>query len=152
MILLPMLGAALFSQNRYDFDSRVDFSLTLKELNALIEKGRTGAAPTQKIVILSGTLSNIAFLDETTGSYAVQVELTGGEWINVEEVKSYRVLINFSGREFEKYFNKLRGPDAPAEKIEINSSVIIAAQILSTVSYNGKTVWLLKGFHVRKIE
>jgi predicted membrane metal-binding protein len=156
LFLLPaiilLFTAEAFSLNQSDFESKVDFSLTLKELNTLIEKDQTNAAPRQKFIILTGTVSNIAIIDETTASYTAQVELTGGEWIDVEEVKSYQVLIRFSGSEFEKYFNKQRGSDAPKEKIDVNSTVLIVAQILSPSTYNGKTIWLLKGFQVRKLE
>lgn len=153
LIIFTVCNMQTFSLNQSDFDGKVDFSITLKALNDLIEKGDTNGVPTQKFIIISGTISNIAILDETGDGYLVEVELTGGEWIDVEEVKSYKVIIRFSGPEFQKYFNKQRGIQAPKEKIDANSSVLIVAKVLTTTTTRGeKTIWLLKGFYVRKLE
>ena len=152
-IILAIYTLPVFSLDQSDFDGKVDFSITLKELNELIEKGHTGLAPTQKFIIISGTISNIAILNETQSGYLVEIELTGGEWIGVEEVKSYQVLIRFSGYEFQKNFNKERGSQGLAEKINANSSVLIVAKILTTTNTrSGKKIWVLKGFYVRKLE
>ncbi|MBN1798094.1 MAG: hypothetical protein JW822_05940 [Spirochaetales bacterium] len=153
LIILTVCTVQLLSLNQSDFDSKVDFSITLKKLSALIEQGRVNQAPIQKFIIISGTISNVAILDETEAGYLIEVELTEGEWINVEEVKSYQVLIRFSGFEFQKYFNKQKGNQAPEEKIEINSTVLIVAKILNTTNTrSGKKVWLLQGFYVRKLK
>jgi hypothetical protein len=152
-IILTLFSLHTFALNQSDFDGKVDFSITLKELNELIEKGYTHTAPTQKFIILSGTISNISILDETQSGYLVEIELTGGEWIGVEQVISYHVLIRFSGYDFQKYFNKERGAQAPEEKIEANSSVLIVAKVLTTTSTRSREkVWLLEGYYVRKLE
>jgi hypothetical protein len=148
-ITIPLLLFALhltaFPQDRSDFDAKVDFSITLKTLNQLMEQGRGGTLPTDKYIILSGTISDIAILDKNTNTYTVQLTLTGGEWISPEQVKSYQAFIRFSGPEYKRLFG--------TRQIGINSTVILVAKIISpTTTYNGKKIWLLKGYHIRVLQ
>ncbi len=145
LILGITLLSAGFAQGKSDFDGEVDFSITLKKLNQLLDKDKSGSVPTQKIVILSGTVSDIAVLSEKQNDHTVEITLTGGEWISPEQVKSYQVRIRFTGAEFETLFK--------TRQIKVNSSVLVAAKIISTVTTrDGTRIWLLNGFHIRTVE
>jgi hypothetical protein len=147
--LMLILGTILIfagsAQSRSDFDADVDFSITLKKLNQLLSKDQSGTVPTQKIVILSGTVSDIAILSDKHDAYTVEITLTGGEWVSPEQVKSYQVRVRFTGAEFETLFK--------TQQVKINSSVLVAAKIISTTATReGTRIWLLNGFHIRTLE
>ena len=94
-VMLPALS-------RGDFDRVVDFSVTLKTLAAVAE-GKA-PLPTGKMLLLSGTVSDVNILNKDERAFKVRIELITGEWIGLEDVKAYACYVEFSGPEFFKVF------------------------------------------------
>lgn len=142
----------LFSLTPTDFDRIIDFSITLKELDQSLTSGRTSAVPKDKYVILHGTYANFSILNADEANYKVRIEMIIGEWFDIDEVKSYRSIVQFTGPEFSRYFpqKKRRGQ---TDSIDLNSRIIVVAKAIEPIkAIDGKTVWLLEGLYVREIK
>lgn len=149
---LLLLGLApLSSLSRADFDRVVDFSLTLKNLAAVAD-GRE-PLPAGKVLLLSGTVSDVNILSKEEATFKVRIELITGEWIGLDDVKSYACYIDFTGPEFFKVF-PARQPRTPvAGTIGQNARVVVigSAMEITRTPLGDKRV-LVQGMHIRMIE
>jgi len=155
---LPALASVLLlccvrlpALSRADFDRVVDFSVTLKNLAAVAE-GRE-QLPAGKTIMLSGTVSDVNILSKEEATFKVRIELITGEWIGVEDVKSYACYIEFSGPEWFKIFPARAPRTAPPGVVSLNSRVIVvgsASDLVSTPA--GEKRVLVQGMHIRMVE
>lgn len=148
-----LLAAALTAPaaTRFEFDSVVDFSVSLKSL-AAVAAGEA-SLPSGRLFVLDGTISDLTVLDKEQGSFRARIELISGEWIGTEDVKSYACLIDFAGPGFFKRF-PARPPRDPAPDIVLlNSRVIVVARPIGlTTAPQGEKRVLLEGIYVRVIK
>lgn len=140
-----------FASTEEDFEEVVDFSITLKSLNRLLEDNQAAELDKDRFVIVSGTVSSIAFLDKKKNSYTVQLELVSGEWIELEEVKSYKCRIIFRGPQFYTLIpRRIPKGGATNDMVVESSRVIIIAIVVEPVeTEQGEEVWLLDGHYIR---
>ena len=124
--------------SRGDFDRVVDFSVTLKTLAAAAE-GRT-PLPTGRMLLLSGTVSDVTILNKDQATFKVRIELITGEWIGLEDVKAYACYVEFSGPEFFKVF-PIRAPRTAARmrSPSTRASSWSAARLISWTPPRGRS-------------
>ena len=146
---LVVLASALYGLEQDDFDRIVDFTITIKTLNQLQTAESLKA---DKFLILDGTVSNITIVQSDKDSFQVLVELVSGEWIGLEDVRSYHCTVLFEGSEFHAVFPSRPPRNPTASVITTNDRILVAARTLSTeINKNGELSCLLKGIHVRRL-
>jgi hypothetical protein len=146
------LSAPLFAVDDRDFDAVTDFSVTIKTLNQLDETAAGAYGLFDRFLLLDGTVSNVLILDANEESFLVQVELIAGEWIGLEEVRSYSCWVVFAGPRFFPVFPRRVPRNAPPNIITTNDRVLVVARILQTVELeNGESAWVLEGIRVRPL-
>jgi len=150
MILIASVPVA-FGLTRADFERVLDFSITLKDLAAVAE-GQAGL-PSGKLVILSGTVSDVNVIAKDEASFRVRIELITGEWIGTEDVRSYACYVDFSGPEYFKVF-PARQPRTPTPGIvSIDSRVIVIGRPVEvTKTPLGESRVVVEGMFVRIVE
>jgi len=147
-----LLAGATLAGALDDFDSVVDFSVTLKELAGADEAAARAYGLKSRYLILDGTVTSIQFLEPEEEGFRAQLELVAGEWVGLEEVRSYRCRVLFEGRRFFRLLPRRvpRNPDASV--IVPNDRVLVVARALRLVQEQGEEpVWLLEGVHARPV-
>ncbi len=153
VLLLLIWTSAVFSIDTGDFDTVADFSVTIKTLSRLDEATATAYGLMDRFLLLDGTVTNILVLDANEESYLVQVELVSGEWIGLDEVRSYSCWVLFSGPRFAGVFPARVPRNPPPGVIAANDTILIVAVPLQTVEIaEGETAWVLQGIHARLLQ
>jgi len=138
---------SLPAYSKSDFDKIVEFSTSLNNLeqSAFLENG--------KLLLLNGTVSNLQFLDKKRDSFKVMVEMVAGEWIGLEEVRSYHCFVLFAGEEFFSVFPNRKPKNPSSEMIFLNDRILLLAKASpSTEEMREQGIWLLEGLHVRHLQ
>jgi hypothetical protein len=150
-LLLLLCSAFLPALSRADFDTVVDFSVTLKNLAAVAEG--TERLPAGRALLLSGTVSDVSVLSKDEATFKVRIELIMGEWIGVDDVKSYACYVEFSGPEWFRIFPARAPRNAPPGVISLNARVVVVGSAIEVVTTPlGEKRVLVKGMHIRIIE
>jgi hypothetical protein len=146
LLMASPLGLQAF--DRQDFDRIADFSVTIKTLAALSEPGRLSG----RLLLLDGTIASMQFLDPGEASFAVELELAGGEWIGTEDVKIYLCRVRFRGPEYFLLFPR-RAPRSPGPtQIVPNDRILVLARLAGRVpGEDGAPLWVLEGLAVRPL-
>ncbi len=143
-----LLASPLYAFDRQDFDRIADFAVTIKTLAGLSEPGRLSG----RLLLLDGTVASMQFLDPEEASFAVELELAGGEWIGTEDVKIYLCRVRFRGPEYFRLFPR-RAPRTPdPTQIVPNDRILVLARLAGRASSeDGTPLWVLEGLHVRPV-
>lgn len=150
MALLLASPLCLGAYDRQDFDRIADFSVTIKTLAGLSEGQARGLA--ERLLVLDGTIASLQFLDAEQTSFAVEVELVGGEWLGTEDVKIYSCRVRFRGPEYFRRFPRRAPRTLSPEQIVLNDRVLVVARLAGrAVAEDGTALWLLDGLHVRSL-
>ncbi|MQY76429.1 MAG: hypothetical protein GH155_02230 [Spirochaeta sp.] len=150
ILLIPALllcHQSLPAYSKSDFDKILEFSTSLKNLeqSAFLENG--------KLLLLNGTVSNLQVLDKEKESFKIMVEIVAGEWIGLDEVRSYRCFVLFAGKDFFSIFPSRKPKNPSAEMIFLNDRIILLAKASpSTEEMREQGIWLLDGLHVRQLQ
>lgn len=153
VLVLLIWAPAAFSIDAGDFDAVADFSVTIKTLNRLDEASASAYGLMNRFLLLDGTVTNILVLDKNEESYLVQVELVSGEWIGLDEVRSYSCWVLFAGPRFANVFPARVPRNPPPGVISSNDTILIVAKPLQTVEIaEGKTAWVLEGIYARSLQ
>ncbi len=132
------------------FDNYVDFSISLRELDRIAEKGLTGRLE-NKYLILDGSVSEYQVVDKNEASYTVEVELVSGEWDGVTDVYIYRCIVVFKGKKYMEMFPERRRSVPGPQEVALNSGIVAVAK-LKEVRRSGKdSTPVLDGFYLRRI-
>ncbi|HEY9594583.1 MAG TPA: hypothetical protein VHE79_08900 [Spirochaetia bacterium] len=149
--LLLLSATLLPALSRSDFDRVVDFGVTLKTLSAAAE----GKAPLPggRMVVLTGTVSDITIVNRERATFKARIELTTGEWIGLEDVKAYSCYVDFAGGEYFNVF-PARAPREPVPgTIVSNARALVVGRVVGIVdASNGEKRVLLDGAWIRSIE
>ncbi len=150
-VLLLVCSSFLPALSRADFDRVVDFSVTLKTLAAAAD-GKA-PLPSGRMLLLSGTVSDVSILDKDEGSFRVRIELITGEWVGLEDVRSYSCYVDFSGPEFFKMFPARPPRAATPGIVALDSRVVVvgSAQEITTTPLGEKRV-RVQGAYIRVIQ
>jgi hypothetical protein len=152
VLVLILWAPAAFSIDAGDFDAVADFSVTIKTLSQLDEAAATAYGLMDRFLLLDGTVTNILVLDANEENYLVQVELVSGEWIGLDEVRSYSCWVLFSGPRFAGVFPARVPRNPPPRVIAANDQILIVAIPLQTVEIaEGETAWVLEGIYARPL-
>lgn len=150
ILLFPALllcHQSLPAYSKSDFDQIVEFSTSLRNLEQsdFLESG--------KLLLLNGTISNLQFLDKEEDSFEVMVEMVAGEWIGLDEVRSYHCFILFAGEEFFSLFPSRKPKNPASEMIFVNDRILLLAQpSAATEEMREQGIWLLEGLHIRHLQ
>jgi hypothetical protein len=150
-VFLLLGGSLVTAAPHGDFDRIVDFSVTLKSLSAAASG--SGALPTDRLVILTGTVSDVMILDANEATFKVRVELIAGEWIGSDTVRSYTSTVEFSGSEFFSIFPARTPRTVTPGIIVTNMRVLVVGRpvrIITTAA--GVKQVLVDGATIRSIE
>lgn len=152
VLVLILWAPAAFSIDAGDFDAVADFSVTIKTLSQLDEAAATAYGLMDRFLLLDGTVTNILVLDANEENYLVQLELVSGEWIGLDEVRSYSCWVLFSGPRFAGVFPARVPRNPPPGVIAANDQILIVAIPLQTVEIaEGETAWVLEGIYARPL-
>jgi hypothetical protein len=152
LLVLILWAPAVFSIDAGDFDAVADFSVTIKTLSQLDEAAATAYGLMDRFLLLDGTVTNILVLDANEENYLVQLELVSGEWIGLDEVRSYSCWVLFSGPRFAGVFPARVPRNPPPGVIAANDQILIVAIPLQTVEIaEGETAWVLEGIYARPL-
>jgi hypothetical protein len=152
ILMLLLLSTGAFSISKNELDRVIDFSVTVKTLERLDPVTARDYRLDERYLLLDGTVSTIEVVDPEESRYQVVVELVSGEWIGLEEVRSYRCLVLFGGPEFARIFPRRAPRDAGPRVITPNDRVLIVARLLEPVQWSeGESVWVLEGTYVRPL-
>ena len=150
LVFFPV--SVMFAVDTGDFDAVTDFSVTVKTLSQLDEATARAYGLMDRFLLLDGTVTNILILDPSEENFLVQVELVSGEWIGLEEVRSYSCWVLFSGPRFASIFPARIPRNPPPGVITANDHILIVAMALQTVEIvEGETAWVLEGIHTRPL-
>jgi hypothetical protein len=151
-LLLMLWAPVVFAIDAGEFDAIADFSVTIKTLSQLDEATARAYGLMDRFLLLDGTVTNILVLDADKENYLVQAELVSGEWIGLDEVRSYSCWVLFSGPRFAGVFPARIPRDPPSGVIGANDHILIVAVPLQTVEIaEGQTAWVLEGIHARPL-
>lgn len=150
-VLLLVCSSFLPALSRADIERVLDFSVTLKTLTAVAD-GKA-PLPAGKMLLLSGTVSDISILNKDEASFRVRIELINGEWVGLEDVKSYACYVEFTGPDFFKVFPARPPGTATPGVVVLDSRVVVigAAQDVTTTPLGEKRV-RVQGVYIRVIE
>jgi hypothetical protein len=151
--VLLLVGPVLFAgaMSRADLDRIIDFSVTLKSLATAAANG--SPIPRGQVVLLSGTVSDVNILNKDPAGYKVRLELITGEWIGLEDVKSYTCYVDFSGADYARLIPARPPREASRNLVTLNSRVVVIGRVvgMTTAALGGKEV-LVDGAFIRPIE
>src|SRR5208283_1484324 len=150
-ILLLVGPAILPALSRADLDRVIDFSVTLKSLATAADSG--SPIPVGRIVMLSGTVSDVNFINKGPAGFKVRIELITGEWIGLEDVKSYSCYVEFTGAEYFKVFPARPPREANRDLVTLNSRVLVVGRVVDVgATPLGDKRVIVDGAYIRSIE
>jgi hypothetical protein len=118
------------------------------DLEAIIAAGPSG----EEAAYLNRLLLETAYPEDVL-PVTVTCELVSGEWISLEEVRSYHGLIMVQGPPSFLVFNRRRPSSVPELAIPANSRALVVATPEAPVeSPTGGRVWLCRALYIRSIQ
>jgi hypothetical protein len=150
--ILLLVGPALLpALSRADLERVIDFSVTLKTLATAADSG--APIPAGRTVLLSGTVSDVNILNKDQAGFKVRIELITGEWIGLEDVKSYSCYVEFTGSEYFKVFPVRAPRQANRDLVTLNSRVLVIGRVLDVgATPLGARRVVVDGAYIRSIE
>ena len=147
-VILALSAGFAWAQSLDDLDAILDFSVTIKTLSEAVERGEYDMEA--RFVALNGTLNSVFDADAETST--VIVEMVTGEWIGLEEVRSYHCLVRLMDPELFPLF-PLNPPRVPEPEVFIKGSrlLVIAFPVAVVELGDGRLMWLLDGVYVRRL-
>jgi hypothetical protein len=150
-ILLVFVPALLPALPRADLERVIDLSVTLKTLASAADTG--APIPTGRTVLLSGTVSDVNILNKDPAGFRVRIELITGEWIGLDDVKSYSCYVDFTGAEYVKVFPARAPREASHDLVTLNSRVLVVGRVVGVgATPLGALRVLVDGAYIRAIE
>jgi len=148
--LLVLAAPVAIGAPQGDFDRVVAFDITLK---SLASDAASGAPLPNRVIILDGTVSDVNVVDKNAASFKVRIQMIAGEWIGLEDVKSYTCYVDFSGSQYASVFPARPPAAAKPGVVTLNSRVLVVGRPVSIVAApDGSPTVLVEGLHVRSLE
>ncbi len=151
VVLLAGSALLLPALSRAELDRIFDFSVTLKSLSTAADGG--SSLPEGKTILLNGTVSDVNILNKDPASFKVRIELITGEWIGLDDVKSYTCYVDFTGSDYFRLFPARPPRETNRELITLNSRVLVVGRVVgvTTTALGGKHA-LVDGAFIRSLE
>jgi hypothetical protein len=149
LLLLMFLPAVFLSSiSIEEFDGVVDFSVTLKELNALQDLDSIGG----RFVVITGEVSARQVVDGEEATFVAELEIVDGEWIGAEQILIYRCIVVLEGPEFYGMVPAGRSRTKDPREIDLNSTILVVAEVLGfTEMTAGEYVPVINAVYLRKM-
>ena len=118
LVSLVVLALAAFTvsaqgSNAASFDAVVDFDASIKAFAAAANGGPAPKA--DRFALLVGTVGSVIKRSTEPVSYAV--ELVSGEWIGMDDVKTFHLYLEYSGDAFTAFFDRKAGLAKPGARV-----------------------------------
>jgi hypothetical protein len=153
LIFAGLLALPLTADVKEDFDSVVDFNITLEEIDRYYEVNGVVPPFTDKLLVVEGAISTLEVLSEEPESFLALVEIVSGEWLGMEDVKMYSCLVLLQGPEFAERIPKRRSRREVPNQINPNSHVLIVGRIIDVAPEWGEhPIAIMEGFYLRTID
>lgn len=149
LLLFPLL---LSAQSREDFSALVDFSLDLEGLSRLAIAGEGEFPEDAPLVILTGSVASREVLQPGPEDYLGEIELLGGRWQGVEEVTTFRCIVQFRGAEYATFIPARRSRQTPPEEIPLNASLLVVGKLSGVRADDRGNVVIVQGYFVRFLD
>jgi hypothetical protein len=149
--VLLLAAASAQAITRADLERIIDPAVTLKSLSAVA----SGSAPlpTGRLALLTGTVSDVSIIDKEKAGFRVRVELITGEWLGLEDVKSYACYVEFSGPEYFAVFPAKPPRAATPGIVTQNTRLVVIGRPVAVVDTPlGAKHVLVEGLFVRATE
>lgn len=78
----------------------LDPNMGLRELADAMAKNQGNGISKDKYYLLVGRCSGLVDRSEEGGEFFAECELIGGEWLDMENVRSFKVFLSFNGSEY----------------------------------------------------
>ena len=152
LLAVFLAGGTLFADPAADFSRVVNFSLSLKSLNELIDGGRFDQADKDRYILVDGSIAYRELLSADGEPFLGEIELIQGEWLGPDTVKTYRCIVQFSGDSFAGLIPARRARSRSENELVLNSHALIVGKLRELRSLPvGSVSPVIDGFFVRPI-
>lgn len=120
-VLLAASAGALLAQDDpqfitpEDFERVVNFDATIESIAKLVEAEAFDQIDVERFYILEGSVASVQVYDPNPETFQATIELVSSEWVGLEEIEVYHILILLEGPRYaDRVFERLPrdpGPD-----------------------------------------
>ncbi len=147
------LSIMAFSADRKEFDRIVDFSLSIKELDAIVKQERYDLLDPDKMVIIDGAVASITIVEENEDRFLAELEVINGEWEGLERVYMYSCLVQVSGKGFFQRIPNKAMKSPLKDEISQNARILVVGSPQSIRQWeDGTNMLVLDGWYIRTIK
>ncbi|HAK45686.1 MAG TPA: hypothetical protein DCO79_07180 [Spirochaeta sp.] len=149
-IFVVLLLLTAFSAWAEDGVPTVDLSITIRTLDIAATTGR-GGPEAGTPVILNGTVIERAVVDADKASFAAELMLANGEWIDSTEVTVSRCIILLNGPEYSEMIPARRSRTVNPKEINLNSELLVYGIFLGYTETADGMIAVIESGGVRKL-
>ncbi len=127
VLMVVAASIATLGAQEIELDSPVNFSITLRELSRMAERGSDSSEVFESYVVVQGYISASTVITRTEEHFRASVDLVSGEWEGLENVRTHQSRFIVEGDEYrDRIFE--RPPRRPADDdiIPGREAVVIA--------------------------
>ncbi|TFG62972.1 MAG: hypothetical protein E4H36_06720 [Spirochaetales bacterium] len=146
-----ILPLAVFPDIKKDFDSVVDFSVTMKNIQQVLKAPGGLDNISSKLLVLSGSVASIQFLSAEGEDFVAAVELVSGEWIGVEDVRLFKAYLVVTGPQFAERLPVRRSREALENEIVLNSQILAVGRIVDFDTSESEYIPIIECFYIREL-
>ena len=151
-VLFLNIPVLIFGQTLDDFNTTVDFSITLSELDQVALSGDPDALPS-RFVIVDGAVASREVINSGADEFLGEIGLVGGEWMGVEKVVRFECVLQLIGPEFANAIPARRSRNPNPAEITLNSRILVVARALGLrAKDDGTFIPVLHAVAIRKIQ
>lgn len=148
VVLIVSVSLGLFAESMEAWETLVDFQIDLQQLCELASE--SGGIPTEKLMILWGSVGGYRVLSGEGEGYRAELELVSGRWIGVSDLEIYRAVVRISEDVYAGIIPSSGGE--LAEQIPVNSKILMVARGVGLTEWRGEQIPLLNAYNVRVVE
>ena len=149
--LVPI--GTLCAADESSFDSAVDFSMNIREIDTLVKQNQLQKIDPKKYLLLNGAVASINILQPDESNFLALVELVSGDWTGTEKVSLYRVLVVFSGPEYYKRISQQMSQNIASDAIRANDQLLVVGQFADVLQMpDGTNAAVINAVHARSLQ
>ncbi len=155
LAVAALMILSLFSvgaQTREEWESLVDFDITLQKLSDAVANPEASILPEGKLLILRGSVASRQVLNADRETYQAELKLVTGRWIGLESVKMYSALAILSGPEFFNHVPARRSRNPHPDEIALNSDVMVVARYMGVIEREDVMLPVLDVYQLRLLD
>ena len=147
-----LTGFGLSAQTRQEWNSLVDFDMTLQELSQAVRNGDESLLQSGKLFVLRGSVEERRVVNVDRESYQAELKIASGEWISLAEVEMFSALVILSGPEFFNYVPARRSRKTHPDEISTNSDVLVVGRLAGVIERKGVKLPVIDCFQLRVLK